>query len=171
MSEWPVEFRQFESEFKRLRSQFDDFATKIIASYRDIVGGELLPGLKLSDDPVEALFYSEKIIVAHGTEADPVFHFGSARALLLWELPLEKFLGMPSRLTAEPMHRDERERLLQRTLQFGFVDDYQGVRISSTGRRFWIERATIWNLTVENVRYGQAACFDTYKRLDLTSES
>jgi hypothetical protein len=29
----------------------------------------------------------------------------------------------------------------------GFIDDYAGVRIARTGRRFLIQRATVWNLT------------------------
>jgi hypothetical protein len=67
---------------------------------------------------------------------------------------------MPSRLTAEAPEREERARLLERTARDGFVDDYRGVRITSTGRRFLIERAIVWNLTdAEGRRVGQAATF------------
>jgi hypothetical protein len=76
-------------------------------------------------------------------------------------------LTMPSRTTAEPMHRDERARLLERTTRDGFVDDYRGVRISSTGRRFLIDRATVWNLLDADGKYvGQAATFSKWTFLD-----
>jgi hypothetical protein len=72
----------------------------------------------------------------------------------------------PSRLTAEPVHRDERARLLERTSREGFVDDYSGVRISKTGRRFMIEKAIVWNLDDESGQaLGQAATFDRWTPL------
>ena len=48
------------------------------------------------------------------------------------------FTATPSRYTAEPVERQERERLLERTTRDGFVDDYRGVRITSSGKRFQI---------------------------------
>ena len=42
----------------------------------------------------------------------------------------------------------------------GFIDDYAGIRISKTGRRFRIAQATVWNLLDERGIYsGQAAMF------------
>lgn len=54
---------------------------------------------------------------------------------------------MPSRLTAEAPNRAERARLLAEVTARGFIEDYSGRRISHTGQRFLIERATVWNLT------------------------
>lgn len=72
----------------------------------------------------------------------------------------------PSRLTAEPMHRDERAQLMTRAARDGFVDDYRGIRISSSGKRFLIERAIIWNLIdADGQRVGQAATFSQWKPL------
>jgi hypothetical protein len=74
---------------------------------------------------------------------------------------------MPSRLTAEAPERDERARLLERTARDGYVDDYRGVRISTTGRRFVIERAIVWNLEdADGKPVGQAATFAVWKPLD-----
>ena len=65
------------------------------------------------------------------------------------------------------MHRDERARLLDAVTRDGFIDDYRGVRISKTGRRFLIENATVWNLLDENgAPYGQAATFSAWKYVD-----
>ncbi|NBU39578.1 MAG: MEKHLA domain-containing protein [Planctomycetia bacterium] len=86
--------------------------------------------------------------------------YGNRAALDLWEMTAAEFRGTPSRLTAEPVHRDERARLLERTRRDGFVDDYRGIRISRTGRRFLIERAIVWNLTdTDGTLRGQAATF------------
>jgi hypothetical protein len=78
----------------------------------------------------------------------------------------DTFVQTPSRLTAEPMHRDERARLLERTRRDGYVDDYAGIRVSKSGRRFQIEQAIVWNLIddVGNHR-GQAATFDAWTLL------
>ena len=47
------------------------------------------------------------------------------------------------------------------------MDDYSGIRISKTGRRFRIEQAIVWNLTdgVGN-QLGQAATFDRWTPLE-----
>ena len=72
----------------------------------------------------------------------------------------------PSRYTAEPIHRDERTDLLARTTRDGYVDDYRGIRISSTGRRFQIDQATVWNLIDQQAAYaGQAATFSDWRPL------
>ena len=93
--------------------------------------------------------------------------YGNLRALELWEMSLDQFLGLPSRLTAEPLHRDERQRLLAETRKHGYVDNYRGVRISRTGKRFIIEKALLWMVLdrAGNIT-GQAATFDRWTPLD-----
>jgi hypothetical protein len=54
--------------------------------------------------------------------------------------------------------RDQRQVFMQAVLDRGYARGYQGVRIAKSGRRFWIEDATVWNLTdSDGVRHGQAA--------------
>ena len=73
---------------------------------------------------------------------------------------------MPSRYTAEAPDRAERARLLAQVAARGCIDDYAGVRIARTGRRFRIERATVWNLTDDQGRLcGQAAMFREWRAL------
>ncbi len=111
----------------------------------------------------ETLFTAPFVVVAHGTEADPLLNYGNRSALDLWVMPLESFLGTPSRETAEPMHRNERADLLKRTREHGFIDDYSGIRISSTGQRFRIQQATVWNVVnSQNEVVGQAAAFSQW---------
>jgi predicted DNA-binding protein (UPF0251 family) len=60
--------------------------------------------------------------------------------------------------------REGRAKLLEAVTRRGFIDDYSGIRISKTGRRFKISRATIWNLLTEDGKpCGQAAMFTEWK--------
>ena len=64
------------------------------------------------------------------------------------------------------MNRDDRAVLLRRVASHGFVEDYRGVRISRTGRRFLVEQATVWNvLDGHGNRRGQAATFSRWTPL------
>jgi len=129
----------------------------IAASYARLTGRQLAPP---ADDPALALWTAPRVIVAHGTEADPVFFFGNRAALDQFEMTFEQFTTMPSRLSAEPMLREERQALLDKVARDGFVDDCTGIRISATGRRFRIEQATVWNLIDQQGSvHGQAATF------------
>jgi hypothetical protein len=132
----------------------------IADSHRRLTGRDLVP---LSADPAQALWSAPRVIVAHGTEADPIFFFGNRAALDRFDVTLEAFTAMPSRLSAEPMLREERQTLLDRVARDGFIDDYSGIRISAMGQRFRIEQATVWNLIDEQgVVHGQAATFDRW---------
>lgn len=132
----------------------------ILDSYRRLIGRDLIERTSDAADDARRLFEAPIVVVAHGTEADPILNYGNRTALNLWETDFARFTQMPSRLTAEAPEREERARLLERTVRDGFVDDYRGVRITSTGRRFLIERAIVWNLTdAEGRRVGQAATF------------
>ena len=138
----------------------------LLDSFARLLGRDLVPRDASPVEQARLLFESAFVVVSHGTEADPVLNYANATALQLWEMDLATFVQTPSRLTAEPMHRDERARLLERTRRDGYVDDYSGIRISQSGRRFRIERAIVWNLVdaAGHLR-GQAATFDTWTPL------
>lgn len=111
-------------------------------------------------DVVDALWSAPLAVVAHGTESDPVFFFGNRTALGLFEMAFEDFTRLPSRFSAEPLAREERARLLDRVTRDGWINDYEGVRISATGKRFRISNAAVWNLTdIRGNALGQAAAF------------
>lgn len=129
----------------------------VAASFERLLGKSLA---EPRDDLVMALWNAPAAILAHGTEQDPIFFFANARALAAFEYDVETILRTPSRLSAEAPLRDERQDLLDRVTEQGFIDDYSGVRIASSGRRFTIERAIVWNIVDgEGVRHGQAATF------------
>ena len=103
-------------------------------------------------------------MVAHDIEADPVFFYGNRVALELFETDAAQLIRMPSRLSAKAVDRDERERLFERVRRQGFIDDYAGDRVTTTGRQFRIERATVWNLVdTDDAIGGQAARFDAWR--------
>jgi hypothetical protein len=130
----------------------------ILRSFHAKVGRAMLPssGDDLAD--ARALFEARFAVLAHGTQDDPIFFYGNATALRLWDMSFEDFTRMPSRLSAEPMLREERQSLLERAARQGYIDDYRGVRISSGGARFRIENVILWTLADDDgVSHGQAA--------------
>jgi hypothetical protein len=136
----------------------------IAESFARLTGRPLLGETPITAD---TLWTAPLAILAHGTQADPIFFYGDHLTLELFEVTAQQFAQMPSRLSAEAPDRAERARLLDQVSRHGFIADYAGVRISATGRRFRIERATVWNLIdgAGEVQ-GQAAAFDTWTRLD-----
>jgi hypothetical protein len=135
-------------------------------SLKHWTGRKLLPGDFPVAELAERIFHAPFVVVSHGTESDPVLNYGNAAALALWEMSWEELTRTPSRLTAEAPNRKERAKLLATVARLGFLDDYSGVRISKTGKRFRISRATVWNLISENgALCGQAAMFDEWKFL------
>lgn len=142
------------------RSRID----RIAICYKDLTGRDLVP---LTGDIAASLWSIPVAVLAHGTEPDPIFYFGNATALRLFEYDFAAFTRLPSRFSAEPLLRDERARLLERVTRTGFIDDYAGVRISSTGRRFSISSASVWTLTdSEGHPAGQAAAFAEWTAID-----
>ena len=114
-----------------------------------------------------ALWHAPPVIVAHDTAPDPVFFFGNARALELFEMSFADFTRLPSRHSAEPMLQADRAKLLETVNRVGFIEDYAGVRISSTGKRFRISKAIVWNLIAEDgSKHGQAAAFSDWEPVD-----
>lgn len=138
----------------------------MLNSFRKYVGRELIDRSSDPEDEARRLFESPFIVVSHGTQDDPILNYGNQTALTLWEMDIPTLTSMPSRLTAEPMHRDERAQMMARALRDGYVDDYRGVRISKSGKRFLIEQAIVWNLVDDQgQRVGQAATFSNWKFL------
>jgi len=132
----------------------------LLDSYRRATGRDLL---EPEGEVAATLFRARFVLLSHGTEADPVLNYGNAAALKLWEMTWDQFTGTPSRLTAEPMERSQREKLLIDAKEKGYSDGYYGIRISSIGRRFEIRNVLLWNVVDEQGIYrGQAAVFSEW---------
>ena len=132
----------------------------LLDSFRHWTGRDLLIRTGTPDAQAQALFAAPFVVVSHGAEADPLLNYGNQRALDLWELSWAQLTSTPSRLTAEPMNRSERARMLAVAEEQGYFAGYRGIRISSTGKRFLVEDATVWNVVDgQGIRVGQAATF------------
>lgn len=134
----------------------------LLECYRARTGRELIPAGS-DGDRARLLWEAPFVVVSAGPEDDPRLNYGNAAALELWEMDWDCLTATPARQTAEPVHQAEREAFLQRVREQGYVDDYSGIRISATGRRFRIEQALVWNLDGPGGGYGgQAATFSRW---------
>jgi len=139
----------------------------MLASYAHWTGKHLIEPELPPSERARRLFEAPFAALSHNTAADPILNYANRTGLQLFEPSWAELMQTPSRQTAEPMHREERARLLDAVTKRGFIDDYRGIRISKTGRRFLIERATVWNLLDENgAPYGQAATFSQWHYLE-----
>jgi hypothetical protein len=138
----------------------------ILVSYLNLTGLSILPQLLNPKSLVQYFDQVNFVLLTHGIESDPILNYGNKKAMELWEMTPEEFLKTPSRKTAEAPLREEREQLLQKVNKFGFINDYHGIRISKSGKRFEIKQATIWNVADDNGnKIGQAAMFYNYTYL------
>ena len=133
------------------------------SSFQTLTGHPLVDDDLSAADAASWLFQAPFVLLSHNTDLDPTLTYGNLCAMELFELTWEQLTAMPSRLTAELPNRTERDRLLQQAREHGFINDYSGVRISKTGKRFLIEQATVWNLIEPSgtIR-GQAATFSRW---------
>lgn len=107
------------------------------------------PPAKVGVFPIETakgLYDAPFVVLAHDTAPDPVFFYANRQAQRLFEMTWAEMVALPSRHSAEPLAREDRQRLLDRVSRSGYIDDYTGVRISRAGKRFLIAKATVWNL-------------------------
>lgn len=143
-----------------------EWSQALLDSYRHWIGKDLVERTLDAHQQARLLFEASIVVVSHGVGVDPILNYGNQTALDLWELSWDQFIRTPSRLTAEPDDRAERDRMLTQARTDGYFDGYRGVRISSTGRRFRVEQALIWNV-IDSVGspLGQAATFSQWTNL------
>ncbi len=129
-------------------------------SFQSLTGNALIDNDLPPTKAARLLFQAPFILLSHNTKTDPILTYANLQALTLFELTWEQLTAMPSRLTAELPNRAERARLLQQVTEHGYINDYSGIRVSKTGKRFLIEQATVWNLIApDGSLRGQAATF------------
>ena len=137
-----------------------DFVALLTTSYARAVGAPLVAA---GQDAAWLYNGAPFALLAHNTEADPRFIYANRTAQACFEYPWHDFIALPSRLSAEAPDCDERQRLLDVVARHGFISDYRGLRIARSGRRFWIEGGTVWELIdAKGVRHGQAAIFTSW---------
>lgn len=139
----------------------------ISKSFQALLGYPLIDVSEVDGNNLaERLYNAPFVLLSHNTAADPLFNYANAKGLELFELDWQELINLPSRLSAEPVNQAERKRLLALVTTNGFINNYQGVRISKTGKRFRIRNAIVWNLTDSaGIYQGQAACFSNWQFL------
>lgn len=143
-----------------------EYVDLLVSSLRKLKG-DCLTDLSLSlKEQAEQVFEAPYVLLAHNATVDPVFQYANKMGLALFEISWEEFMVLPSRYSAEPQNRNEREGFLREVSAKGYVDNYSGIRISKTGKRFEIKAATVWNIIdSDNIKHGQAALFTNYTYL------
>lgn len=139
------------------------YARLLINSHLQLVGSPLTPPSLSPGDAAHALYHADFALLSHHGGPDPVFTYGNLTAQRLFEMDWPTLTALPSRLSAESPHQAERAGLLARVHRDGFIQDYNGIRISSSGRRFHIQQATVWNIVDDAGNLaGQAAAFSQW---------
>lgn len=143
-----------------------DHISLLRRSYRQLLHRDLLATDLEAAAAAQAIYTAPFVVVSHDTAADPIFNYANQTALNLFEMTWAEFTALPSRQSAEPPNREERDRLLATVTRQGYIDNYSGIRISKTGKRFWIQDVTVWNLSDRDGTYqGQAACYSHWQFL------
>lgn len=127
---------------------------------REIVQGA--PGMT-PQALAKALYLAPFVLVSHGTQPDPIFCYANKTAQELWGYSWDEFTSLPSRLSAEAQERGGRSELLKQAQQNGMIENYAGIRISKSGKRFRIEDTALWNVDdTQGAHIGQAAIFSRW---------
>ncbi len=146
----------------------DDFLQRhskiLFNSYQHWTGKELISGY--TGSLADALLNAPFAVLSHDTQVDPLLNYSNKQGLALFGYDWDELLKIPSRLTAEPINREAREKLLAQVTAHGFISNYEGVRIAKSGQRFMIRNTTVWNLLDEaGAYYGQAAVIREHQLL------
>ncbi len=140
-------------------------AALVLDSFERVVGRPLVPAGLEGGEAVRWLYEDAPFcVLAHDAAEDPRFIYANRAAQRCFEYPWAEFAGLPSRLSAEAPNREERRAFLEAVMRDGFIAGYQGLRVSRSGRRFFIKDATVWQLTDwRGVLHGQGALVPSWQ--------
>jgi len=141
------------------------FFDLLASSYSRLVGAPLVP-FEHDNQYAARWLYEEApfCVLAHNTDRDPIFIYGNKAAQACFEYTWDELTSLRSRLSAEEPNREERQCLLDAVKRHGFATDYRGLRIAKSGRRFWIENVTVWQLIDRcGFLHGQGAVYRQWR--------
>lgn len=140
-----------------------EYVCLIINSLEKLKGVSLVDPSLSQKEQARQVFTADYVLLTHNATADPIFQYANQMGLALFELSWDELVILPSKYSAEPQNREARAKLLNEVSLKGYADNYSGIRISKTGKRFAIKAATVWNiLDANNIKCGQAAMFKEY---------
>ncbi|MFT7386833.1 MAG: hypothetical protein ACI8VC_000068 [Candidatus Endobugula sp.] len=131
--------------------------TRLLLSSFFTATGKYLLASASTEALSQALYHAPFCVLSHNTEVDPIFNYANKTAQALFEMSWDELTSLPSRLSAEPIEQQERNTLLSRVREHGFIDDFTGIRVSATGKKFLITDAIVWDIRDEHdIYHGQA---------------
>lgn len=139
------------------------WVAQMVDSHRLLVGtqlGALAAGASAGE--LATWLYRSALfcLLAHDGGSDPSFVYANLSAQRCFEYGWSELVGLPSHLSALPGGRESRAALLADVARDGFTRGYRGLRVAKSGRRFWIEDVTVWNVLDPAGRpIGQAAAY------------
>ncbi|MFD4507591.1 MEKHLA domain-containing protein [Streptomyces sp. NPDC058457] len=141
------------------------FARLLVSSYQRLTGAPLWPSGPSHDGETARRLYEDAPfgLLAHDTSADPIFIYANTTAQRCFEYTWQEFVRLPSRLSAAPGGQSDRAGFVRSVAERGYASGYRGLRIAKSGRGFWIEDVTMWNLLdADGTHHGQAAVFRSW---------
>ncbi len=141
------------------------FADTLERSYKERLGTNLVPA---SDNIVPAAHWLYQdapfCLLVHNTARDPRFIYCNMAAQACFEYSWDEMTRLPSRLSADSVKQAERQELLDAVHRYGYATGYRGLRIAKSGRRFWIDNVTMWQLFDDiGTVCGQAAIYSDWR--------
>jgi len=151
---------------------YSDHISIVVCNYYQLTGRQMMAENQSGCDvdsgsdaaSAQSIFNAPYAVISHGIEAEPVFNYVNKTAMKLFNMTWDEMTKLQSRYSTEQPNREQRLQLLNEVKANGYIDNYSGIRIAKGGRRFYIEQATVWNLTDnDGVYYGQAAMFSHWR--------
>lgn len=100
-------------------------------------------------------------VLSHGNQTDPIYNYFNKAALLQFEYPEEEIYLLPSRYSAPPALRQDRDEKISSAVQQNVQFIPSAIRQGKSGKQFELINVTLWNVYNErNERVGQSAVFD-----------
>ena len=137
------------------------FAGLLTRTYRDRLGKDLVP-CELGPKAAALWLYERApfCLLVHNTAADPRFVYANRIAQRCFEYGWDEITRLPSRQSAGLSDRAERQGFIEAVTRDGFATGYRGLRTARSGRSFWIEDVTMWQLVdTSGTLRGQAAAY------------
>lgn len=142
----------------------EEYITQITTSLKQLVDIDIVDFSLSPEEQAQQAYEANYVLLAHNGTSDPIFNYANKKGQELFEMPWDEFTQMHSKYSAESDQREDREKLLADVKEKGYSKDYSGIRISKTGRRFYIKDVLLWNVYNQaGERIGQAALFEKYE--------
>ena len=110
------------------------------------------------------LYFAPFVVFAVSNHPDPRFSYANESSQKLFLYNWNEFTALPSTTPIEPSDFPQSQRMLDECSSQGFSKAFEGIRITSTGKRFKIGRTILWNIIDDSGRkIGKAVVFNKWE--------